>query len=275
VTAGVKGATGLYLYGIVSPEIPLAPSDKGVDPSFAPFLLEHAGLAALVSEVSLDDFGPEALKTNLNELEWLERCARAHEEVVERAVDAGPVLPARLAVVYRGADEVRQLLARERDRFTTQLRELDGKREWGVKAFADDEELARSLEESGEDLEVSPPAVTDRGQGAAYLARRKRDMVVRGRVAETKARRAESIHAALVRESVGARLNPLHRSALVRDSDDLVLNGAYLVARRREGQFLASARDVDEVQRKAGIRLEVSGPWPPYNFVNGIDTTSE
>jgi hypothetical protein len=49
----------------------------------------------------------------------------------------------------------------------------------------------------------------------------------------------------------------------------MLLNGAYLVESERSENF---AQLVEELQgRYAGVgaRLEISGPWPPYNFIAG------
>jgi hypothetical protein len=45
-----------------------------------------------------------------------------------------------------------------------------------------------------------------------------------------------------------------------------VLNAAYLVERERVGEFagLADRLAADET----GIRVEVTGPWAPYSFVD-------
>jgi hypothetical protein len=50
----------------------------------------------------------------------------------------------------------------------------------------------------------------------------------------------------------------------------MVLNGAYLVARERENDFLA-VLDAQAAGpcREAGILAEITGPWPPYNFSVG------
>jgi hypothetical protein len=46
----------------------------------------------------------------------------------------------------------------------------------------------------------------------------------------------------------------------------MILNGAYLVPRAEATAF---ARLVEEQQRRhAGLELEVTGPWPPYNFAS-------
>ena len=44
------------------------------------------GLAALVSSVPLAEFGAGPLRENLNDLDWLERVARAHEAGIHRAL---------------------------------------------------------------------------------------------------------------------------------------------------------------------------------------------
>ncbi|WP_010596283.1 GvpL/GvpF family gas vesicle protein, partial [Rhodococcus sp. P14] len=46
--------------------------------------------------------------------------------------------------------------------------------------------------------------------------------------------------------------------------DWMVLNGTYLVDDDRADEF---ARAVEELRKEyRGIRLELTGPWPPYSF---------
>jgi hypothetical protein len=268
--ARADGGRGVYLYGIVPAGVAPERTAPGVDRRFSPFLLEHVGVAAIVSEVSLDDFGEEALRENLNRLPWLEACARAHEEVLEHALEAGAVLPARLATVYASERHVRLLLEREHDAFLTQLEALRDKREWGVKGFVDDEQLTRWLETSDKELTGLRTSEGPTTEGAAYLARRQYDMLVRSRVGDAKVRLAEAIHSALARHAERAQLNPTHRSALVPEDGELVVNGAYLVARAAEDAFLSAVREFDDAQRSRGVRLDLTGPWPPYNFVTAV-----
>jgi hypothetical protein len=50
----------------------------------------------------------------------------------------------------------------------------------------------------------------------------------------------------------------------------MVLNGAYLVARDRESDFLALLdAQAGGPCREAGLLTEITGPWPPYNFSVG------
>ena len=50
----------------------------------------------------------------------------------------------------------------------------------------------------------------------------------------------------------------------------MVLNGAYLVDRERESDFLAVLDgQAAGPCREAGLLAEITGPWPPYNFSVG------
>jgi hypothetical protein len=48
----------------------------------------------------------------------------------------------------------------------------------------------------------------------------------------------------------------------------MVLNGAYLVPEGRAGEFADQVRALTE--RHPAVRLELTGPWPPYSFA-GMD----
>src|SRR5689334_9913235 len=73
-----------------------------------------AGLTAAVSTVDLADFGEQALRRNLEDLAWLEAAAWAHHHVIEAIARHGPVVPMRLATVYRGDESVAAMLAERR-----------------------------------------------------------------------------------------------------------------------------------------------------------------
>jgi hypothetical protein len=44
----------------------------------------------------------------------------------------------------------------------------------------------------------------------------------------------------------------------------MVLNGAYLIDEDRTHEFVAMAAALDD--RHPALRLELTGPWPPYSF---------
>src|SRR5919197_1737576 len=103
--------------------------------------VEAAGLAALVGRVRRAEFGEEPLRRNLNDLAWLERVARSHEAVLDRALATATIVPLRLCTLYEKEQGVREMLEREHDSLTAALEALAGRQEWGVKVIVDRERL--------------------------------------------------------------------------------------------------------------------------------------
>jgi hypothetical protein len=217
--------------------------------------VEAAGLAAVVGSVPLEEFGEEALRRNLEDLDWLARTARAHDAVVDTVARSGPAVPSRLATVYLADERVHELLQDRRDDFGALLERLADRTEWGVKAYAD----AEALSEPVADEETSQG-----GAGTAYLLRRKAQHSAKEQVRQRAATAADGVHTALTRLSVGARRNPPQDSQLAGTKDQMVLNGTYLVEDTRGEEFATAVSDLE--REGSGLRLELTGPWPPYSF---------
>jgi hypothetical protein len=218
--------------------------------------VEGSGLAAVVGSVDLEEFGEEPLRRNLERIEWLEACARAHHRVLEAVSRFGPVVPMRLAVLFHEDSGVRTMLDTRQESLQSALERVDGRFEWGVKAYADS-----PPQERAPDLPPSPPGL---GAGTAYLVRRRAQLSERERAGADVARAAESIHTTLAEVAVAsARHRPQDRR-LSGQASTMVLNGAYLLDEDRSQEFVAAVAGLGE--RHRGVRLELTGPWPPYSF---------
>lgn len=103
--------TGVWLYAVTRGRIPPRLTElRGVggEPVRT---VDADDLLAVVSSVSLDEFGEVALKRNLEDLDWLAATARAHDAVVNSVARTAPAVPFRLATLYLGDERVRGLLA--------------------------------------------------------------------------------------------------------------------------------------------------------------------
>jgi Gas vesicle synthesis protein GvpL/GvpF len=103
--------------------------------------------------------------------------------------------------------------------------------------------------------------------GRAYFERRSRQRRSHEEAQRLGAQAATEVHERLRHEAAAATvLRPQSRELSGREGE-MVLNGAYLVDRARVERFRAVAEELGERQRPLGLALEVTGPWPPYNFV--------
>jgi len=263
-----ESGLGLYLYGIVRADVRITGELAGVDGRQRVFLLEGNELAAIVSTVPLAEFGEEPLRENLNEVAWLEEKARAHEAVLEALLASTTVVPTRLCTIFRDEKQLREMMAREGPALLDALAHLEGRSEWGVKAFAEPGALERAAlkraEEGAEEGPVSP--------GAAYMDRRRRESRARENAEEIADGWASAIHERLARRATEALLNPLQRRELSGHDGDMLLNGVYLVEDEEVERFRELASELGEDYRADGVLVELTGPWPAYNFVkNSIE----
>jgi len=209
-----------------------------------------ANLIALAGPVPRADFAADPLRDHLNELPWLERVAREHEAVLEKVLERATVVPLRICTLFEDAAGLCRMLAREHDALAGALRRLEGRQEWGVKVLVDPARLTGGAEE-----------VHAEG-GAAYLARRRNERAAREEARAMAAALADQVDGALRELAVDAvRLRAQNRE-LSGHAGDMVLNAAYLIGDPAE----LRAR-VEELRARHRADIELTGPWPPYNFV--------
>ncbi len=258
--------TGLWLYAVARGLAPASLGDlrgvAGAEVRAVAVAGEGAGegtLTAVVSPVPLTEFGEEALRRNLEDLDWLAATARAHDTVVAAVSGvASAAVPLRLATVCFDEERVRTLVEESRHAFTATLDALTGRTEWGVKVYTDPAKLA----ESAEPAEAAPSSPG--GSGAAYLRRRKAALSARETGERVAAEHAERLHARLASAAVAHRRHPPQDPKLSGERDHMVLNGAYLVDDDRASGFAELVRELDAEHE--AVRVELTGPWPPYSF---------
>jgi hypothetical protein len=258
---------GYYVYGVASAEEATLPEDlEGVDSEHPVTLFHHRDLVAFASRVSLSEFGEGPLHENLNDVEWLEAKARAHERVLDHVLARMAVVPMRLCTIYSTEGHVREVLEREHDVFADALARLEGKTEWGVKMIAEPGALDAAADR---EFGTGGASAEELSAGAAYMreksrAARRRDAV--DRLAESW---AQDVHDRVAAHAVEALLNPLQNPEVSGHSGDMLLNGVYLVDDRSTAEFHSAIERLGTEYRTHGVSVELTGPWPPYNFVKG------
>jgi Gas vesicle synthesis protein GvpL/GvpF len=265
-----SAATALWTYGVLAADAPLDASRlEGVDTTHPVRLVRDGDLAALASHVPLDEYGADPLRRNLNDLSWLERVARAHESVLETAVHTTTCVPLRLCTIYESEESLREMLRRERAAFTHALRQLAGRQEWAVKLLVDGDALTKAARALSDEVAGLEDDARGRSEGGAYMLRRRIDRHVRDRAAALATDTAEEVHARLESWAIDAVTRPPQNRELSGHEGEMLLNGAYLVEAERVDGLRELVAELERDYDALGARIELSGPWPPYNFVPG------
>ena len=263
-TAVGEPERGCYVYGIVRDDRrPMLDDLTGVASTPLDFV-RFGALAAVVAGVSRSDFPQDPL-TTAGESRWLEAAVRAHEAVLERCLEHGPVLPMRFATTFRTPDDVQQLLDTHHVHFEAVLAQLGGRHEWGVKARLDEAVLVDWVRTQRPDLREAQQALRAQPAGTAYLAQKRLDREVAAAGDAAVHERVAAAHQRLAETSVDSRSLSLPTGE--QPPLRTCLNAAYLVDVSGQERFRAAVDALTREHAPVGLRYELSGAWPPYNFV--------
>ena len=212
---------------------------------------EH--LWAVVQSVPEAEYSETALARGLQNLDWVGPRAIAHERIIESFLSAQALLPMQLFTLFTADDRVAQHVRSDGARIRRILKRVEKKVEWGVR-LTFDEEAAHA--------KVSRRRVTS---GTEFLAR-KRDVlgIKRIRLREGLTA-ADRVYKSMSRLATAAkRRSSLERAA---PSSRLLLDAAYLVPISKSRAFRTAVRQHTRDLRAEGITVLLTGPWPPYNFI--------
>lgn len=213
-------------------------------------IVEGAGLRAIVGSVDAAVFGEDTLSSVLADLANIEVMGRAHHEVIEAVAEAGSVVPMRLATIYPDDDTIRALLSGHHDELSRLLRSFAGMQEWGVKVYL------QTGTATADDACTGEPAGPEEGTSQQP----------RWQKAEACARQIDT---ELSDMAIEARRHPAPDLRFGSDEGWLVLNGVYLLSASRAEEFAELAQRL--AREHAALRAQVTGPWPPYSFVDHRD----
>lgn len=246
---------GLYFFAVTRDLGPDALTGVGGIDATPLQVVEHGALQAVVCQVELAEFGEAALARNLEDMGWLERVARAHNDVVFAVAAAGTVAPMRLVTICADEESVRARMEALHDVLGAALDRVEGRREWSVKVYVP----APTTQAA-----TGPVRKAAGESGADYLRRKRAAAEQRHSAGEQSVQAAERIHDELAAASDASRTLPPQDPRLTGRQDSMILNGAYLVpidAGPAFGELVARVQE-----RNPGTTVVAEGPWPPYSF---------
>jgi hypothetical protein len=175
------------------------------------------------------------------------------------------VLPVRFGTVFSSGRVLEKFLADRSGEVARILDRLSDKEEWAVKGYVD---LARAKEW----LVASDPVLAEQRRllpeapGARYFHQKRLDARAEEAARLWRRKVAGQVGALLAPHAVDAcPLRPQPRNLTGRDAE-MIFSAAYLLLRSDIDTFRKQVAAVGAGCAEQGLTLEVSGPWPPYNF---------
>jgi hypothetical protein len=249
----------LYLYAVTR-EAPGAVEGPGIDDRPI-HRLQPGPFGAVVSVVPRADWDGAAADDHLEELSWVAPRAYRHETVVESVLaSSGPVYPARFGTLFSDAARLESALNAHRAALGSYFDAVDGAEEWAVKGLLDREQAAAHVAEAEAESDES---------GTAYLQRRKRVQDAQADLDDWLDDVAQALLDGLAAPARDTRVLPVRGNA--GREDEVAFNWAFLVPESGAEAFRNAVDRRSQEYASRGLVLDLTGPWPPYNFRPSLD----
>lgn len=238
----------------------------GVDPRYPVREVTYGDVLALVSDVSLVEYDLESLRVRFQDAHWLELLARGHQRVIEELNKSYTLLPLKLCTLYTDEANLHKALEANSVWVGSALDQVEGAQEWGVKAFCDREALARWATQEQPQLRQLASTVSAASPGARYMLEKRLQRAAQQAADDLRRREIEVIGRHLAAEARAAQVSPIQPQQAHGHAEEMVLNGAYLVAEADLASFRSALNELVETYCPHGFSFELTGPWPAYSF---------
>jgi hypothetical protein len=263
--------TGYYVYCIAdsqaAQEIIQEPVPNAIEENVQLELISRNSLAAVVSKVPLSEFGEEALESRLTDATWTAIRAMRHEKVVEHFASRTSVVPLRFGTIYLDRSGIEQMLGENEKKLSEIVERLRGRVEWGVNVYCDRQTLMDNITNLSPRLRQMREEAKEASPGQAYLIQKR---IETQRADEAKveiARAVDYIEKALSQHSDGSTKLRILKVETT-EHGELKAKFAFLVLKAEFESFRNAAEDLAQQMEQTGIRIELTGPWPAYNFAS-------
>ena len=261
---------GLYLYCIRA-KTDYKFSVQGIDGGEV-FTIPYQDLEAVVSEVSLEEFGSEEVQRKAQEdLKWIKEKAQLHEQVVEEAMKKGDeilsIIPMKFGTIFKTQEKLEATLKKHYSQFKQSLKNLAGKQEWGVKVYLTRGAFDKEIKKVSPVVQEKEKEIAALPEGMAYFMQKQIDDAVLKEANKALENYTESFFENLKEYAAAGTKGKILEKELTGKSLPMVLNAIFLISEQRLEDFIKEIDKLNQEYKPKGFNFEYSGPWPPYNFI--------
>lgn len=268
---GGESGEALYLYCLARAGALPALEGPGIDGETRLGSIPFRNVVAVVSVASVDDFCGPSAEARLGDLAWIGSRVCRHHAVVEAVMRHTAVVPARFAVLFSSPERLRAWLETHHDTISHALGRFASHGEWAVKVTLDRRTAEARLLEGGTEGHDRQPSAS---AGAHYLRQRSARAAIGAKLDAWLRRACTEIVRDLLRDAAEFREREVSGGSTEADGCP-VANWAFLVPHSGREAFAARVESVDVERAEWGLRLALSGPWPPYSFCPSLESDAD
>jgi Mg2+ and Co2+ transporter CorA len=252
---------GRYLYCIVNSSEETDFGQMGIEDNFV-YTVAFNDIGAVVHRCEAKPYKTEDKE---KAAEWI----LTHQYVVDLATkEFDTVIPLTFDTIFKGGDEmVKKWLSEEYHHLKALLVKLEGKAEYGVQIFLENDFVNKMIEES-EEIQRLKRELENKSSGAAYLFKKKMEKRIHLEKEASINKYAKELYDRIKKLVDDVKLESTKRENPEKWQDKQVILNLACLAHKEKIQNLGNM--LEEVNKREGFAVRFTGPWPPYSFVGEI-----
>lgn len=262
----------IYLYGFIPTEeletTPLT-EHEGFDEQETLYPIQVDSITAIVSPLDPDAYTGAVIEDKINnDLEWLQKKAYHHHEVLMFLNKNYTVVPLSFCTIYNNRDSLIETAASQAEELQDSFAEIAGKEEWNLKIYYDEEKVKKLVTENNPVMQKKREEIKDLSPGRQFFERKKIDKLAEKEMDKELNESCNEIHLEL--SGISARSDV--KKTLGKDAtgrkDHMSWNSVFLLPASEVDGFVEEVMKIDQQLRESGLKMEATGPWPAYHFSN-------
>jgi len=222
----------------------------------------------VIKYVSGDEFSEENFKRNLSNINWLEKNAREHVEIINSIMEQDTLIPFKFGTIFLSEDSLIKFIGDYSESLTENFRHIHGKEEWSVKIYCDRNLMCEQIDELSEESADLEKQISASSPGKAFLLKRKKTDLIENEMDRLCQGYGQEYFDELNNFSEATNINNLLPKEVTGREDTMILNAAFLVNKNKVLDFTRTADSIGKKEGNSFFFIETTGPWPPFSFIS-------
>ncbi|WP_164214959.1 GvpL/GvpF family gas vesicle protein [Virgibacillus sp. YIM 98842] len=262
----------IYLYGFIPTEElerTALPEHEGFDEKEKLISIQVDSITAIVSRLDPDAYTEMVIEDKINnDLEWLQKKAYHHHEVLMFLNKNYTVVPLSFCTIYNNQDSLIETASSQAHELEDSFAEIGGKEEWNLKIYYDEEKVKRLVTENNPVMQKKREEIKELSPGRQFFERKKIDRMAEKEMDKELNERCNEIHLELSGLATRSDVKKTLGKDATGRKDNMSWNSVFLLQESEVDRFVEKVMKKDQQLNGSGLKMEATGPWPAYHFSN-------
>lgn len=221
-------------------------------------------LFAITSDVDLDEYSEESMDEKGEDIEWLKEKATIFMDIILKINATSSIIPMKFLTIFKSEDRVKSIITNNLEQFTYNFEEIKNREELSVKIYCDSKKYKEKI--MGEEISNFEKTLEGKPKGAAFFLKKKFEGELEDKIQNRICNIANNFIDQISKLAVKMKSNKILAKEITGMEVPMIINCAFLVELDQKEKFMAEIDELVVSYEDSGFLIELTGPWPPYNF---------